>query len=436
MMVDADPRALLLDAPMSRYQWGAVVVLGMLFMLDGFDVMTIAFAAPALLAEWGISKAELGGVLSAGLFGMAIGAVALSPFADALGRRRILVLAQLLTIGGTLWSAFSHDIVMLASSRLLTGLGIGAMLGIVSSLAAEYANGRRRDLVVSLTMLGYALGAILGGILAAWLLASSGWRSIFLFASASGVVMLMISWIFLPEPPALVIARPGRDGLARVNAYLERCGHAPVAALPPPPDRNRIPIAMLFGRGTVKDTLLLTAIYFCYMIPNFYMQTWLPTLVAGVGLSAPQSAIVAACMSVGGVGGTLFVAGTSLRFGLKRLQVGLSIAAAAGVFLFALIPADFLLLAIAAAVAGFFLGGGMVGYYAVIARTFPAHMRASGTGFVIGIGRLGSTIPPILAGLLFTIGMSRPAVSLLMALPALLSMLLLLAMRVKEPTSA
>jgi benzoate transport len=436
MMEHPDPRLLLIEAPMSRYQWGAVIVLGLLFMLDGFDVMTIAFAAPALLAEWGISKAQLGGVLSAGLFGMAIGAVALSPFADALGRRRVLALALLLTISGTLWSAFCHDIVMLGLSRLLTGLGIGAMLGIVSSLAAEYANGRRRDFVVSLTMLGYALGAILGGMLSAWLLVSSGWRSIFLFAAGAGVAMLIASWRFLPEPPALVIARPGRDGLARVNAYLQRCGHAPVAALPAPLARDRIPIAMLFGRDMAKDTLLLTAIYFCYMIPNFYMQTWLPTLVAEAGLSASQSAMVAACMSVGGVGGTLFVAGTSLRFGIKRLQVGLSIAAAATVFLFALVPADFALLAVAAVVTGFFLAGGMVGYYAVIARTFPAHMRASGTGFVIGIGRLGSTVPPLLAGLLFTIGMSRPAVSLLMALPALLSMLFLLAMRVKEPTSA
>ena len=77
-----DPRQLLLDAPMSGFQTRAVATTIALCALDGFDVFAITFAAPALLGDWGIGKAELGLALSAGLLGMALGSLLLSPLAD------------------------------------------------------------------------------------------------------------------------------------------------------------------------------------------------------------------------------------------------------------------------------------------------------------------------------------------------------------------
>ena len=424
-----DPRKLLADAPMSRFQCVAVTIVGLLYTLDGFDVMAISFAAPALLREWGISKAELGYVLSAGLFGMAIGSMLLSPLADAIGRRRVLLGALGMIIAGTSWTAFCHDVGTLSASRLLTGLGIGAMLGVVSPLAAEYANARRRDFAVTLTSVGYGLGAILGGLLSAWLLSSYGWRSIFYAASGVGVATMILSAAWMLEPLELIVARPGRDGLARANAYLVRCGQRPVEILPPPANRG-VPLVALFARSMIKETLALTALYFCYVIPLFYMQTWTPALVVEVGLPSSKAAVIAAAMSVGGVTAGLFIAATSLRIGLKRLEGILLGGAACLMVLFVLIPGHFPLLLLGATITGFFLMGSMVGIWAIIARTFPAHLRASGTGFVIGVGRLGSTLPPVLAGIMFTAGLSRVGVSVLMAAPLLVSLALLASLRV------
>ncbi len=85
--VSTDPRETLASSPMSRLQIVAVAITIGLNALDGFDVLSIAFAGPGILKEWGIDKAVLGYVLSAELFGMAIGSLLLGGVADKIGRR-------------------------------------------------------------------------------------------------------------------------------------------------------------------------------------------------------------------------------------------------------------------------------------------------------------------------------------------------------------
>ena len=431
-----DPRELLLHAPMSRFQIIAIAITLTLCALDGFDVLAITFAAPAILPEWGIDKAQLGYALSAGLLGMALGSLTISPLADTIGRRRVLFGSLAMMICGTLWTAFSMGLTSLVVSRVLTGLGIGAMVGVIYPLAAEYANARRRDLAISLLSMGYPIGGILGGLLSSYLLATHGWRSIFLFAAGMGVVMGFAVWSYLLDPLALIVARPGADGLQRANAYLQRCGHHPVASLPPAIVSRRAPLASLFEPGMVSVTLTITGIYFLYMIPQFFMQTWLPTLVADLGLLPAKGALMSAFFSMGGVIAAIFIGASSLRIGIKRLEIGLLIGAAVMIVVFADLPADLDQLMAGAMACGFCVMGGMIGLYAIIARTFPVHLRASGTGFVIGVGRIGSILPPMLAGMLSKAGVGREAMALMMAAPALIAMVALVRFRVRPPTQA
>ena len=433
----ADPRELLMASPMSRHQIIAVAVTIALCALDGFDVLAITFAAPALLIDWGIGKAELSYVLSAGLLGMAGGSLLIAPAADVIGRRNLVFLSLVLMISGTAWTAVANGIAELILSRVLTGLGIGAMIAVINPLAAEYANARRRDLTVSLLNIGYPIGGIAGGFLAAYLLTAFGWRAIFVCAAVSGIAMLFVVWRWLPEPIAYIVARPRADALARVNAYLKHCGIAAVAQLPPPPPgADALPVKNLFRDGMAWVTLKIMSIYFLYVIALFYMQTWVPVLVAGAGISPANAAIVSVCLSIGGVFGGLFIAFATTRLGLKPIVVTALTGGGLFIVLFGWLPPSLALFATTAAVAGFFLFGGMIGLYAVVARTFPAHMRASGTGFVIGIGRLGSALSPLLAGFLFSAGLDRAGVGVVMAVPALLAAIVLLSFRVRPPTTA
>ncbi len=71
--------------------------------------------------------------------------------------------------------------------------------------------------------------------------------------------------------------------------------------------------------------------------------------------------------------------------------------------------------------AGFFTNAGIVGLYAIFAHAYPTHVRATGTGFAIGVGRGGSVLAPAVAGFLFQGGYGVPAISIVMALGSLLA---------------
>ncbi|MFX7784804.1 MFS transporter, partial [Acinetobacter baumannii] len=68
---------------------------GLCLIIDGFDVQAMGYVAPAIIADWGVSKASLGPVFGAGLFGMLLGSLVLTPVGDRYGRRPVLIASTL-----------------------------------------------------------------------------------------------------------------------------------------------------------------------------------------------------------------------------------------------------------------------------------------------------------------------------------------------------
>ena len=181
--MNQDPRDTLARDPMTPAQVRVVAITIGLCALDGFDVLAISFASPGIAHEWGINRAALGVVLSMELLGMGIGSILLGGIADRVGRRRtVLGCLLVMTLGMTL-ATTAHSILALSVWRVITGLGIGGMLASLNAIASEFANARRRDLCVSLMAIGYPLGAIVGGSIAAVLLSRSDWRAVFGFGA-------------------------------------------------------------------------------------------------------------------------------------------------------------------------------------------------------------------------------------------------------------
>src|SRR5579863_2723545 len=174
-----DPRELLATSPMTRMQILVVAITVGLTALDGFDVLSSSFAAPGIAREWGIDRAALGVVLSMDLLGMALGSIFLGGVADQIGRRNTLLGCLVLMTLGMTMVVGSHTVAGLCFWRIITGLGIGGMLASNNAVAAEFSNVRRRDLSVSVMAIGYPLGAIVGGSIAAQLLKGSTWRVVF-----------------------------------------------------------------------------------------------------------------------------------------------------------------------------------------------------------------------------------------------------------------
>lgn len=423
-----DPRAAIAAAPMHWRQIAVVALCIVLNALDGFDVLAISFAAPGIAAEWGVNKATLGIVLSMELIGMAAGSVLIGNVADRIGRRPTILACLMLMAAGMFAATIASGVEMLSVIRFLTGIGIGGMLSSTSAMVAEFSNDRRRGLNVALNIAGYSTGAILGGLVASELLASTGdWRSVFMLGGVASAVAIPLAIFFLPESIESLIARRPSGTLERVNRTMASIGHAPVDALPPPPSEIVKPsILSLFSRNFAGITILLTIAYFAQIMFFYYIQKWVPTVVTGMGFDAAQAGRVLVWANVGNLSGAVLIGLLSQRFDLRPLVGGAMLAGVVAIGAFGLAGADLTRLSLTVAIAAFFINAGVVGLYPILAKTYPAALRASGTGFVIGIGRGGSVVGPVVAGWLFQNGASLLTVSLVMGLGGLVAATMIL----------
>lgn len=419
-----DPRALIDHSPMSKWQIGIIALCIGLLSLDGFDVLSISFAAPGIAAEWGINRAELGIVLSMELIGMGFGSFILGHLADRFGRRPTILASVATMAVGMYLASTATSVVELSAVRLVTGVGIGGILASVNAMAAEFANRRSRNLSVSLMAAGYPLGVIIGGSIASLLLASYDWRSVFLFGAGVSLVFLPLTWFLMPESIIyLEHKRPG-DALERINRVLKRMGHAAVDILPQPPaEPPRTSVLRLFQPDMLRITVLLSVAYLAHIMTFYYIIKWIPKLVVDMGYTPALSGSVLVWANVGGISGAVVLGLLSRRYGVRYLVIGFLLAAVAMVTLFGDTGRSSLtLLSLVAAGAGFFTNGAIVGLYALLAEAFPTEVRAGGTGFVIGVGRGGAVMGPVLAGFLFASGQeSLLVVSMIMAIGSLIA---------------
>lgn len=414
-------------APLGGMQIRAITTIGILSALDGYDVLAMTFAAPGISAAWGIDRAQLGVALSSGLIGMTAGSLALAPLADRFGGRVIALLCLSLMFGGMLMAAFAGDVWELVLWRVVTGVGIGAMVPIVASLAAEYANARSRRLSMAIMSIGYPIGGTVGGFAAALLLRHFEWQSVFLFGALMTGIMLVPTLFWLVEPPASLIARRPRNALRKVNAYLARCGQPPLDELPPPPERRHaMPYRAIFAAGQRADTIRITLINLLFIVTVYYMLSWMPQLVVDLGHDAAFATLMASLACLSGVVACVILGIIGPKIPLRQMAGVQMIGLGVGVLLFGFSGPETIVLIGLAVLVGMFLYSGILGLYSAIVATFDPGVRGTGVGFVMGIGRAAGAISPALAGFLFSIGAERWAVSAALATGSLLAALLIL----------
>ena len=183
MNTETSPLETLQHRPMSAGQWYEVAVCIGILALDGYEVLSIAFAAPGITAEWGISKATLGVVLSLELMGMALGSIIMGALADSRGRRPTLLLGLVILTVGMLIAGIAPNVYVLGAARVFTGIGIGGLLAAATATSSDFCNEKNRSLAVVLVAGGFAFGVYLGATFLAPLLKQYDWRVSFYLGS-------------------------------------------------------------------------------------------------------------------------------------------------------------------------------------------------------------------------------------------------------------
>jgi MFS family permease len=323
--------------------------------------------------------------------------------------------------------------------RVVTGLGIGGMLAAINAVSAEFSSTKRRHLSVSLMSIGYPVGAVVGGIVATQLLRGNDWRSVFYFGAAVTAVLIPITYFIVPESVHWLARKQPAGALEKINKAMARMGHSATAALPVvDPEVRKRSVGDIFAPGLLGITVIVTLAYFFHITTFYFILKWVPKIVADFGFAASSAAGVLVWTNVGGAIGGAVLGFLTLRFGVKGLTIVVMLLSTVMVALFGRTPPDLQQLSMICAAAGFCTNAAIVGMYAIIAQVFPTHVRASGTGFAVGVGRGGSVLAPIIAGFLFTYGYSLPSVALTMSFGSLAAAAILsfLKLETDQPVTA
>jgi len=417
-----DLRATIDNAPMHRFQIFAVIMCVLLNAIDGFDVLAISFASPGISSEWNIDRASLGIVLAMELVGMAIGSIALGNFADRFGRRPTILACLLVMTCGMSLSSIAGTMNELLIFRFITGIGVGGMLASTNALVAEFANAKYRNLSVILMATGYPMGAIVGGSIATLLLETYSWHAIFVFGGAVTGAFFIVCWFTLPESVDFLAAKQPKNALVKINKLLTKMNHAVITQLPEKSDKAQQSAFKLLMTDKYRAmTLSLIVAYFMQIMTFYYILKWIPKIVVDMGFNPSSAGTVLVWANVGGAVGSLLLGLFASKFKLRPLVIGILFAAFGMVTVFGLGYSSIVKLSVVAAATGFFTNSAVVGLYALMAQVFPPEVRASGTGLVIGIGRGGAALGPVVAGYLFVAGFDLLDVSIAMGFGAIIA---------------
>ena len=406
--------------PLSRLQISTIVLCSVVLVLDGFDTQAMGFLVPPIAEELGIPLSAFGSVLSAGLFGLMIGAMSAGPIADRWGRKWAIVVSTFVFGGFSLVTASADSIGELVTLRFLTGLGLGGAMPNVVALASEYAPKRLQPILVTSIFAGMGGGAVLASLVGGALIPLWGWRSVFYVGGILPIALAVLLIRMLPESVRFLTAK-GTDP-ARVSAIVRRIAPdlGDIALAAPSVDRQQtMAVAQLFSHGRATGTLLLWIPFFMNLLILYFILSWLPSLLrqAGMPVSAGITAVMA--FSIGGILGA-FVQGPLMKaFGVFPTMLAEFVTSLALVVLASLIFANFGLMMAVTFVLGVSVQGAQAGLNVLSAMYYPTVIRSTGVGWALGIGRIGSIVGPIIGGLMLSMEWTPQQIFMAGAVPAI-----------------
>ncbi len=375
-------------------------------------------------------------MLSAALFGLAAGALSSGPLADRLGRRTVLIGAVLVFGVACLASAFSGSLLHLVIWRFVTGLGLGAAMPNAVTLMSEYCPDGRRAVLTNAMFCGFPLGAAFGGFLAAWMIPLWGWRSVLLLGAITPLVLAAAMLALLPESVRYMVANNApadriRTVLRRVSATAASAARF-VMTEKAPAAGGASGLGLVLSKPYLAGSVMLWIAYFMGLVIFYALINWMPILFKDAGLSTEAAALISALFPLGGVGAILF------GWLMDRFNGNLIIAAG-----FALTAVAIWAIGHAAGTLGLlmvvvFIGGTLMNTAqsslpALAAGYYPTQGRATGVGWMLGLGRFGGIAGSFLVAELARRNLAFSEIFTIVAIPGLIAAAALVVKQLVSP---
>lgn len=392
-----------------------------IMICDGYDMFMFGAIVPSLIKEWGNNAIEVGAIGSYALIGMMIGALFFGPLADKVGRKNVILACTIIFSLFTFTSALSNSLSVFGVQRFIAGIGLGGVMPNLISLVTEYAPKKHKSLFVAIMFSGHPLGGVLASVGGLSILPAFGWRAV-VFIGVLPIILMPIIYKILPDSPTFYVLKGKTDKLVPVLHRLNRDEKYQKGDqfVVPTKLTEGMPIKHLFKNKRGVSTVMFWIASFMCLLVMYGLSTWLPSIMQGAGFALGSSMTFLITLNAGAVTGAILGAGLADHFGLKKMLL---------LFLclgfFTLISLSFnpnmLFLYVLIFVAGATTTGSQNIVNAFVSQYYPTEMRATGSGWALGMGRIGGMLGPTLGGALLTAQLTLQLNFLAFAIPCLIA---------------
>ena len=413
-------------AKLGKFHLALVLLSGACWALVAYGVTIIGFLLPSLRQEWQVSSSLLGVIAGAGLLGMFIGSIIGGTLADRIGRRKMLVWSLFISgifflVSSTAWNFYSLLIL-----RLLTGMGLGAIIPIISTLITEFSPSKVRGTLSVLINGCWGLGGTLAAFVGYKVVLVYGWRLSMLFGCVAFLLSVLVR-IMLPESMRYLISKGKLEEAAKQFEKI-KLNYSDQQEVIKPSNETVVEYKISSGGIWSANFARITAsLWFMWIALNFLYQgvlVWMPTLLASTKITEGRSFLLTMLISLGQIPGTLIVAFLVDRTRRTKLLIVSLVLLTLATLLLGISQNDIWILS-----TGFLLmifngmTWGMA--YSVSSELYPTRMRGAATGWAAGVGRLGGVPAPIVVGLIMQQGGSLSLVFNLLAIAPFLAIIVI-----------
>ncbi|GAA5027638.1 MFS transporter [Microbacterium fluvii] len=425
-MTDAAPGAATADAgisprldrlPFTRRHLRVLTGSGIGWALDAMDVGLISFVIAALAAQWSLDPGQTAWIASIGFVGMAIGATVGGLLADRFGRRQVFAVTLLVYGVATGASALVGGLALLLVLRFLVGLGLGAELPVASTYVSEFAPARMRGRLIVILEAFWAVGWTAAALIGYFVIPASdaGWRWAFALGAIPAFYALVVRW-GLPES-ARWLERRGRSGEADavVRSFEQSPSFggaarrlestpAPVAAAPEAAaSRASQRLAALWSREFRLRTACLWLVWFCVNFAYYGAFIWIPSILVAQGYDLVRSFGFTLVITLAQLPGYAVAAWLIEVWGRRATLSVFLVGSVVSALLFGTAAGEGGVIAAGMALSFFNLGA-WGALYAVTPEIYPTSLRATGSGWAAGVGRIASIVAPLSVPVLLAAG--------------------------------
>ena len=407
--------------PVGSFHYKLLLVTGLGWLFDSMDTGLIAFVLPVLTKDWGLTPAQAGWIGSIGLIGMALGAVLAGTVADRIGRKKVFTITVLLYSISTGLCALAWNYESLLVFRFLVGFGLGGELPVAATLMSEYAPSHLRGRFIVLLESFWGVGWLVAAFIAYLLIPRFGWQIAFVIGTIPALYVFLIR-LHMPESVRYLISHGRIDEAKDIILELERKLHVesrPFAEKLSPaeleqPKAAATNFSTLWTKPFRTRTIMLWLAWFGIVFSYYGIFMWLPSIVFAQGFAVVKTFEYVLIMTLAQLPGyyaaawLVDVIGRKYTLSLFLLMSGICS------FFFGNAASASSLLAWGAAMSFFNLGAWGV-IYTYTPEQYPTTIRALGSGWAAGFGRIGGMIAPMLVGIMLANAFGMSTIFLMFA---------------------